>query len=53
VVKLKSRERTIITRDDKVVFLTVRMGNGEIGIRATGFDSSGGGGNVFFGDVKI
>ncbi|GJD40854.1 phage tail tip lysozyme [Methylobacterium bullatum] len=57
---LKSRERAIIAKDDEAIFPTVRMSDGNFGIRATGFTGSGGGnggngggGNVTFGDIII
>ncbi|TFZ61124.1 hypothetical protein E4V01_00480 [Methylorubrum sp. Q1] len=51
---LKSRERAIIAKDEEAIFPTVRMSDGNFGIRATGFNEGGGGGNtVSIGDINI
>lgn len=52
---LKTRERAIIAKDEEAIFPTVRMSDGNFGIRATGFTGGGGGGrgDVNFGDIVL
>ncbi|WP_342154582.1 phage tail tip lysozyme [Methylorubrum sp. SB2] len=51
---LKSRERAIIAKDEEAIFPTVRMSDGNFGIRATGFTGGeGGGGNITIGDINV
>lgn len=50
---LKSLERAIIAKDEEAIFSTVRMSDGNFGIRATGFTEGVGSSSFSFGDINI